>query len=154
MYPTLKSSDTSRLERKSSISQHSGMLSVLKKGEWCPLVADVIDSVKCGHIVSHKAGITDQPVLGYTFPVGNYKYITDVFLTGDEDKETLAVLPEWFGSGFYKTHIREKVFRNSGTESLGLHNEASLRVGLDYVVAKDLLKAADNDRMKLHSLKE
>lgn len=141
MYPTLESSDTNRLKRKSSISQHKGMLSVLKHGEWCPLVADVIDSVKCGHITSHKAGLTDQPVLGYTFPVGNCKYITDMFVTGDEDKTVLEQLPEWFGTGFYQKHKREKVFLNAGSESLGLHQEFNLRVGKDYVVARELLKA-------------
>lgn len=140
MHTTLKAQDTHNLERKSSISQHKDMLAVYKDGEWCPLVFDVIDSVKCGVISSHKAALTDKPVLGYTFPVGTCKYVSDLYMMAYEDTTKLEKLPSYYGSGFYQKRVRENVFINADNGALGIHDERCLRVGKDYVVARNRLE--------------
>lgn len=142
-YEVIPDSDTHYLERKSSISQHRGILSVIVGGEVCPLVSDYIDAIKCGKIYSHKIAITDQPGIGYTFPVGTCRYLSELYVTGDQDEIVKKKLPEWFGAGFYDERVRRKVFLNADNGALGTVNESIRRVGKDYVVAKDLLKAVD-----------
>lgn len=136
---TLPSCDNRPLERKSSIYQHKDLLSVMKRGEWCPLVADVIDAVACGKIYSHKAAITDKPTLGYTFPVGTCRFLTDIYLKAQFKNTITEELPEWFGTGYYKKTIDEDVVVNAANGALGTQYMTTLRVGEDYVVAKDSL---------------
>ena len=135
----LPSCDNRPLERKSSIYQHKGLLSVMKRGEWCPLVADVIDSVACGKVFSHKSAITDKPTLGYTFPVGTCRFLTDIYLKGDRRDTITEELPEWFGTGYYKERINQSAVVNAANGGLGTRYSTTLRVGEDYVVAKDFL---------------
>lgn len=114
----------------------------MRAGEWCPLVADSIDAVDChGNIISHKVAITDKPVIGYTFPVKDCKYVSDLYLIGQQDELSTERLPEWFGTGFYEKQIRQNVFLNAENGALGIHQEQNLRVGMDYVVGRKLLKA-------------
>lgn len=129
--------------RKSSIWQHKDLLSVMKSGEWCPLVYDVIDGVECGKIKSHKATLRIKDGLNYTFPVGTCTYTSDIFYLSQKDKTELRVLPDYYGTGFYETHERKNVFTNAGPEALGNHQEKTLRVGKDYVMAKKILKAVE-----------
>lgn len=131
------------LVRKSSIYQHGDLLCVMKKGEWCPLVFDVIDGVECGKIKSHKSCLRIKDGLNYTFPVGNCHYTSDIFYLSQKDKTELKVLPDYYGTGFYESHERKNVFTNAGSEALGNHQEKSLRVGKDYVMAKKILKAVE-----------
>lgn len=142
-YEIIPNSDTHNLERKSSISQHGSLLFVYRLGEKTPLVSDYIDGIKCGKVYSHKVAITDKPGLGYAFPVGTCRYLSELYLTGDQDEVVKKKLPEWFGPGFYDEHVKRKVFLNDSYNALGVVNEHIHRVGKDYVVAKDLLKAAD-----------
>lgn len=142
-YKYLPNSDTHNLERKSSISQHRGILSVIRKGEVMPLVSDYIDGIKCGKIYSHKIAITDKPGLGYTFPVKTCTYLSDLYVLGDEDRIVKKKLPEWFGAGFYDERIKRKVFLNDDYNALGIRNQYTYRVGEDYVIAKKMLTAKD-----------
>lgn len=131
------------VERRSSIYQHKDLLSAMEKGEWCPLVYDVIDGIECGKIKSHKAALRIKDGLNYTFPVGTCTYTSDIFYLSQKDKTELRVLPDYCGTGFYETHERKNVFTNAGLEALGNHQEKVLRVGKDYAMAKNILKAVE-----------
>lgn len=131
------------IQRKSSIYQHKDLLSVMKRGEWCPLVFDVIEGVECRKIKSHKACLRISPGLDYTFPVGTCKYTKDTYYLSQKDKIEKRVLPDYYGTGFYETHERKNVFTNADKYALGNHQEKILRVGKDYVMAKNILKAVE-----------
>lgn len=142
-YEVIPNADTHNLERKSSISQHRGILSVIVGGEHKPLVSSYIDGVKCGKIYSHKIAVTDRPGIGYSFPVGTCKYVSDIYLLGQQNETVKKRLPEWFGIGFYNERIKQDVFLNADNGALGTHNEYYYRVGKDYVVAKEMLAPAE-----------
>lgn len=131
----------SDVERKSSINQHKGLLSVMKRGEVCPIIFDWIDSIDCGRIKSHKIAIRIGEGLDYTFPVGTCKYVKDTYFLTHKDKIEKRVLPEFFGTGFYEAHIRQNVITNIGKSAFGHRQEKILRVGKDYCRAKDTLEA-------------
>lgn len=142
-YEMIPDADTHNLERKSSISQHKGMLAVRKRNELCPLVYDVIDGIDCGKVYSHKAALSDGSHIGYTFPVGTCRYVSEIYLMGQENRKVKKRLPEWFGIGFYDEHVVRDVFVNTDKDSLGLEQERTLRIGKDYVLPIDMLEAAD-----------
>lgn len=131
------------LERKSSISQHRDLLSLLHKGEWCPIVFKIIDGVECGHIKYHKVALALKPNLNYTFPVGTCHYVKDKYVLSDQDEIKLKKLPAFYGNGLYETHERKEVFVNIGDKALGFREKKTLRVGKDYVRAKKILKAVE-----------
>lgn len=135
--------DDDSIERKSSIYQHEDLLSVMQKGEWCPLTFDHIDSVECGKIHASKRALRIKEGLNYTFPVGTCHQTRDDYILSQKDKIELKVLPEWFGDGLYEAHERKNVFTNVGNEAAGTHNELTLRVGQDYVKAANTLDAVD-----------
>lgn len=128
------------VERKSSINQHRGLLSVMKRGEVCPIIFDSIDSIDCGRIKSHKIAIRIGEGLDYTFPVKTCKYVKDTYFLTHKDKIELKPLPEYYGTGFYEAHTRQNVIINLGKSALGHRQEKLLRVGLDYCRAKDTLE--------------
>lgn len=129
-----------QVERKSSIYQHKNVLSVMVKGEWCPITFDHIDKVNCdGSVESHKIAIKLSPSIDYTFPVGTCKYVKDTYYLTQKDKTELRPLPEYYGAGFYQTHERKDMITNIGKDAFGHHEEKILRVGKDYCVAKTIL---------------
>ena len=132
-----------QVERKSSINQHKDLLSVLIRGEWCPLVFNIVDGVECGKIQFHKTALRIRPGLNYTFPVGTCKYVKDNYLLTAKDRIELKPLCSYFGSGLYESREHKKVLTNIGHSALGYRQEKVLRVGKDYVVAKKTLKAVE-----------
>lgn len=131
------------LERKSSISQFEGFLAVRKGSEWCPIAYDVLDAVRCNKVESHKAIITRKPYIGYAFPVQECRYLSDSYVLGEDKGIELVPLPEQFGVGFYESAYDRKFFVNGENGSLGVHNDITLRVGQDYVLANDSLDPDD-----------
>lgn len=131
--------DTPRVERLSSIYQHKHMLAVRRGDEWVPITFDVLDGVECKHMRSHKALLTDKPYIGYSFPVGECSYSSQLYLTGDQKGTELKKLPSFFGSRFYEGSYDRKVLVNSANGALGVKNDTTLRVGLDYCLAKKTL---------------
>lgn len=133
-------SEPRRTERKSSISQFSGLLSVRRGDEWVPIVFDSLDGIDCKKIKTHKSALALEPFIGYAFPVGECSYSESTYLLSDQKGTELKKLPEWFGDGFYEEHFDRKVFVNGDNGALGVKNDTTLRVGLDYVVAKKYMK--------------
>lgn len=140
---TLYPIDDDHVERKSSIFQHADLLSVMKKGEWCPVVFDHIDGVECEKLHTSKRALRVAEGLNYTFPVGTCHYAHDDLVLSQKDKIELRVLPEEFGTGLYQTHERKNVFTNVEDQAVGTHNDITLRVGKDYVRATTTLDAVD-----------
>lgn len=141
--PFLPASNDQKVYRHSSIGQFKGTLSVLKRGEWLPLVADHIDYIDCDKVVSHKVGITDQDFIGYAYPIHECRYFSDVYLLGHSAEETTESLPTWFGTGFYTKFNDKDVLLNSDTDSLGESNVYKLRVGLSYCQAEETLEPTE-----------
>lgn len=128
-----------RLEKKTSLWQNAGMLAVRKGDEWVPISFDVLDGMVCDHMASHKAVLTRKPYIGYQFPVKECRYVSELYVTGDQKGTELVALPEWFGTGFYEQAFDRDVFVNSASGALGVVNDTTLRVGLDYVTAIESL---------------
>lgn len=136
----LPATNDQKVFRHSSTSQFKTTLSVMKRGEWLPIVADVIDYIDCDKIVSHKAGVSDKPDIGYTYPVAVCKYFSEVFSLNHNQEVVTEALPEWFGAGFYERWHESDALVNSDTNSLGLTNVEELRVGLPYCRAAETLE--------------
>lgn len=137
--PTVDPVYEDTIARKSSIFQHSDILSVMKRGEWCPITFDVIDGVECRKVKSHKVTLRIRGGMNYSYPVGTCKYVKDTYFLTQKDKEELKVLPEWYGKGFYKSHERKNMLTNIGDSALANRQTKILRVGKDYVEAKTVL---------------
>lgn len=131
------------LERKSSIYQFRGFLAVRRGDEWVPIAYDVLDGIHCDHVDSHKAVLTREPYIGYAFPVKECRYLSDTYVLGAEKGVELLPLPEQFGVGFYESAYDRFYAVNGEDSSLGVSNDTTLRVGLDYVLANDSLEPAD-----------
>lgn len=131
------------MERKSSIYQHKDLFCVMERGEWCPVVFDMIDRIECGKIYSHKVALRIAPGLGYTFPVGTCKHVKNTYFLTQKDETELRVLPDYYGTGFYQTHERKNMLTNIGKEAFGNRQEKILRVGKDYCISKKTLEAIE-----------
>lgn len=139
----LESADEQTLQRKSSIYQFGGFLAVRRGDEWVPIQYDVLDAVRCNKVEAHKAVLTNKPYIGYVFPVKECRYISDAYVLGEEKGVELLPLPEFCGAGFYENAYDRAYFVNAGNGALGMRNDTTLRVGLDYVVADDELEPVD-----------
>lgn len=137
---TIKPVNDFPTERKSSIYQHRDLLSVLIRGEWCPIIFNQVDGVECGKIKYHKFALRVRPGLSYTFPVGSCRYVKNNYVLAQKDEIKLKQLPEYYGSGLYETHERKQVFTNVGKGALGVKQEKILRIGKDYITTKKILK--------------
>lgn len=137
----LEPTEEHRLERKSSIYQNSGMLAVRKGDEWVPIAFDSLDGIVCNKVYSHKAVLTLNPYIGYQFPVKECRYISDLYVQSNQTGTDLLSLPEFYGAGFFEKKYEREIVVNSATGALGEHEDVTLRVGLDYVLAKDTLEA-------------
>lgn len=131
------------VERKSSVFQYRDLFSIMKNGEWCPIVFNVVDGVECGHIKYHKMALRIAPGLDYTFPVGNCRYTKNKYILTSKDKTELKKLPAYYGNGLYEAHVRQNVFVNIGDKALGFQEKKNLRIGLDYVISKTTIKAVE-----------
>lgn len=137
----LYSSDDRRLERKSSIDQHRDKFSVYAQGGWLPISYDVIESVGCDGIRSHKAVLSLNPDdIGYNYPVATCTKFTNKYIYSDNQKTELRELPEWFGAGLYEAFVDEHVFTNADNGALGVANKIHYRLGLSYYLTKKTIQ--------------
>ena len=139
--PYLLADEDRQVERKSSISQYRGMLSVWERGGWTPIYFDAIDYIDCGKVVSHPAILaTRHDFIGYHYPIGVAYETESEYLTHDHYGVEIRPLPEEVGSGFHEEVIDARAFTNADNGALGVENKSRLKVGLDYYLAKETLK--------------
>lgn len=137
LYPDEKND---QVHRHSSIDQFGEFLSTMVKGGWAPIVFDQLDGVVCDVIKYHPIIIAFGDD-SFVYPEGRCVYASETFIYTDKEGIETKILPECFGGGgeFYDTFIKSNSFINfdgpDGGSSLGVHNQATLRVGLDYVKA-------------------
>lgn len=142
LYPV----DDAQVHRHSSIDQFRGFLSTMVKGGWTPIVFDQLDGINCETIISHPVIISWGDDLGYIFPEAHCTYASDHFIYTDKEGVESKILPECFGGGgeFYDKFVKSFSFTNFDDDtSLGVHNQTTLRVGLDYVRADETLPAVN-----------
>lgn len=146
----LYATNDAQVHRHSSLDQFKdGFLSAWVKNGWAPIVFDQIDGIgECSGIKSHPVIVSFGDDLGYTFPEGKCTYFSDRFIYFDKNGIEQRVLPECFGGKgeLYDAFVDKNAFINFDTvngiaSSLGVHNQATLRVGLSYVKADETLPA-------------
>lgn len=133
-------SEPRRTEKRSSIYQFRDFLAVRRGDEWVPIVFDSLDGIVCKTVHSHKAALARKPFIGYAFPVGECETVESRYLLSDQKGTELKALPEWYGGGFYESNYDRKIFVNGDNGALGTEDKTTLRVGLDYVLAKRNMK--------------
>lgn len=145
-FPILYADETERVHRYSSIDQFKdGFLSAWKLGGWAPILFDQLDSIReCSGIKSHPVIVSFGNDLGYIYPEKKCTYMSDRFIYFDKQGVEQKALPECFGEGFYDKWIDADAFVNfDGDNSLGVHNETTLRVGTSYVKCDETLPFVD-----------
>lgn len=145
-FPILYAEEKEQVHRHSSLDQFKdGFLSAWKQGGWAPILFDQLDSIgECSGIKSHPVIVSFGYDLGYIFPEKKCTYVSDRFIYFDKRGVEQRVLPECFGEGFYDKWIDANIFVNfDSNNSVGTHNETTLRVGLAYVKADETLPPAD-----------
>lgn len=145
-FPILYAEEKEQVHRHSSIDQFKdGFLSVWKQGGWAPIQFDQLDSIReCGGIKSHPVIVSFGNDLGYIYPEKKCTYVSNRFIYFDKQGVEQKVLPECFGEGFYDKWIDANIFVNfDSNNSVGAHNETTLRIGLSYVKADETLPAVD-----------
>lgn len=128
-----------RAERKSSIYQHRHMLAVRRGDEWVPIAFDILDGVECHTMKTRRGILTDKPYIGYSFPVQECRYVSQLYVESDQKGAELKKLPDYYGPGFYQRVYDRDILVNSANGGLGVKNDTTLRVGLDYCLAKKTL---------------
>lgn len=144
-YPVLYPDENPSVKRHSSIDQFKGFLSVWKNGGWAPIVFDQLDGVVCDVIKYHPVTIAFGND-SFIYPERRCVYASETFIYTDKEGIETKLLPECFGGGgeFYDTFIKSNSFINFDDDSsLGVHTQATLRVGLSYVIADETLPPAE-----------
>lgn len=139
----LQSDEPRYLETKSSISQFEGLLSVRRGDEWVPIVFDSLDGIVCKDVESHKVALSVKPYIGYVFPVAKRREIQQTYLASNQQGVELKPLPTFFGPGFYEQAYNRNILVNADNGALGVKNDTTLRVGLDYTLATSALEDED-----------
>lgn len=146
MTEILYASEDEQVKRYSSIDQFKEYVHTTKQGGSCPIIFDQLDGIgECGGIKSHPVAITFGES-DYIYPEGRCTYVSDHFIYVDKEGVEHRLLPECQGGlgEFYDVFVKSNSFVNFDDDSsLGLHNETTLRVGLDYVKASETLPPAD-----------
>ena len=141
----LNDADEANVHRHSSANQYGNFLAVQKGGVNIPLRFDSLDWINCEGIKTHPVIVSDGDDIGYHFPIGHYTYFTDTYLIMDRNEVVVKQLPKWFGDGWYEQYLNEKTFTNFDGCSLGERNRVDLTIGLDYILADDILDSADEE---------
>ena len=137
----LYADDPDKIKRLSSITQHRDKLSVHAQGSWLPISYDVIDSIICDKVNSHRAILSLDPHnIGYTFPVADCKKVYKTLLLTDKYGVVTEELPEWFGSGLYQKFVDDYAVTEGDNHPLGTKNAVHYKVGLDYYLAKETIE--------------
>lgn len=145
----LYSDENPMVHRHSSIDQYKGFLSVEQKGGWSPIVFDQLDGIRCETVLSHPVIISLGGDIGYHFDDAECSYASDHFIYFDKEGVEEELLPECFGGGgeTYVKFIKSNIFVNfdgpDGGNSVGVHNETTLRVGTSYCLAENTLPPAE-----------
>lgn len=138
----LRDSDDRRIKMKNSIDQFDSFLSVYKQGGQVPIAFDVIDSITCNGIRSHKAIFTFDPKFkGYIYPIAHCKEKKVQYLLTDQKGVITETLPEC-GDVDYQRYVDRKIIVNADNEAVGVAKAVNYRVGLDYYEAEDTLPYA------------
>lgn len=143
--PMLYPDEHDQVHRLSSIDQFSNFVSTYKKGGFVPLVFDQLDGIVCDEVKTHPVILTFGDI-GYIFPEGECAYSSDEFLYFDKYGVEQKPLPACFGGNgeFVDEWVDKNAFLNfDNNASVGVHNEAKLRVGLSMVLADKTLPPAD-----------
>ena len=131
-----------QVKRHSSIDQFKEYIHATKHGGSCPIIFDQLDGIgECSGIKSHPVAITFGDS-DYIYPEGKCTYASDRFVYTDKEGVEHRLLPECQGGlgEFYDVFVKSNSFTNFDDDSsLGVHNETTLRVGLDYVKAIESL---------------
>lgn len=140
-FPLLKSSDDSNFKLNSSIDQFKGFLSVWTRGGYTPIVFDSLDGITCETVHTHPIIISYNDELGYKFSDAECTYASDLYVYYDHQGVEEYKLPEWFGGSgeFYDKFVKSNSFVNFEHDSLGVHNDKSLRVGTSYYTTNEIL---------------
>ena len=142
--PFLEPEQDNEVKWKSSISQHSNKLSVVKGEEVVPISYDVLDFIDCDGTKSHRAVVADGDDIGFNFPTKQCCYYTDEYVYYDGDRTELRVLPHWFGEGMYEAQVEEFDFVNDdNASSLGVRNRYDITIGLNYALADETLEPSE-----------
>lgn len=141
----LDDSDESDIHRYSSINQYGAFLAVEIGGVRVPIRFDKIDWIDCNGVKSHPVIISNGADNGYHYPIREYTYFTDTYLTGDRKEVIVEKLPHWFGEGWYEKALDERVFVNFDNGSLGSRKKTTLRIGLDYIQSDNVLDGSDEE---------
>lgn len=140
----LYNADAQQLDRQSSIDQFQSFLAVYKQGGAVPIAYDVIDSITCDGIKSHKAIMTDDPSYnGYIYPIAHCRKNKIEYLLSDERGVIEKELPKCQGSGTYQEYVDREKITNADNEALGVANKIKYRIGLDYYTAQRNLDPVD-----------
>lgn len=134
------------VKRHSSIDQFEGFLSVWKQGGWAPIVFDQLDGITCDTVKTHPVVLSFGDDIGYVFPEAHCQNVSDKLLYFDKEGVEQRPLPECFGGKgeFFDAWVSYNTFVNFDDDSsLGIHNVATRRVGLDYCLADKNLPPAD-----------
>lgn len=130
-----------KIVHKSSITQYAdNCLSVYERGEYKPIEFDMLDYIRCGRPVSHKAIIKYNKDIGYEFPVGECVVTNNTYIYFDQQGTVLKEMPKWMGEGFIEAYEKSQSFINLDGGAVGTQARVARRVGLDYVVTDTLIQ--------------
>lgn len=140
---TLNATTEDRLVIKSSNTQYKGTLTVKKGGAYLPISFDMVDYIDCDGIKTHKVFLAGEDNIGYHYKINKCKFVNIEYLLHDKKFHGLKQLPKEFGEGFYEEFLESKTFTNADNGAMGMVNSGILRVGTDYVLAKETLEATE-----------
>ena len=140
----LYADDPDKIKRLSSITQHRDKFSVHAQGSWLPISYDVIDSIICDKVNSHRAILSLDPHnIGYIFPTATCEKTFKTLLLTDKYGVVTEELPEWFGSGLYQKFVDDYAVTEGDNHPLGLNNTVRYKLGLEYYLAKETIEGED-----------
>lgn len=145
----LEAVDGGEITRYSSIDQYKdNFLCVIRGGRAVPISFDVIDYIRCEkggkHVpVSHRAILSDGRDIGYHFPVGYRKFISDLYVRPDLKTKAIREAPDYYGIEFYEEYLNCSPIVTSDSGALGVRNVNTLRIGQSYILADETLPADD-----------
>ena len=139
--PILYADDPEKIRRLSSITQHRNKFSVYAQGGWLPVSYDVLESIVCNKIKSHRAIMTDDAHdIGYIFPTATCSKEQIAYLLSDKYGFEIDELPAWYGTGLFQKFIDEYALTEADNHPLGVKNKINYKIGLDYYLAKETIE--------------
>ena len=140
---TLRATDDNRLVVKFSNAQYKGTLAVKKGGAYLPISFDMVDYIDCDEVKTHRVFLAGEDNIGYHYKINKCKFVNTNYLLHDKRFHGLKQLPKEFGEGFYEEFLESQSFTNADNGAMGMTNSGILRVGTDYILAKETLEATE-----------